>query len=399
MNFFSDDLRRDPFSAYDQVRSVSPVLPVPQFDLWMVFDYENVKRALTDYETFSSSPAKANRPNPPWLVLFDPPRHAKLRALIMRAFSPRVVAALEPRIHVLSHQLLDQAIERGAMDFVTDFAERLPLMVIAQLIGIPDADWQRFRHWSDVIVTSSSLAVTGGEKWAATGAEYGAVASEMRSFLQQWIADRQQSPTDDLLTALIQAEVDGERLSEGEIFGFLQLLLIGGTETTSALLSNAVLCFIDHPEQLARIRQAPGLLPQAIEEVLRYRSPLQWAIRITARDVGMNGHVIPANKLILVVMGSANRDPKQFAEPWRFDVARNPNPHLAFGHGIHFCLGAALSRLEARIGLASFLQRIESFRLANMEPWPPLAALHIHGPARLPLRFQAAPRINRASPL
>jgi cytochrome P450 len=394
MNFFSEELRRNPFAAYAKARAASPVLPVPQMDLWMIFDYDGVKRAMTDYDAFSSSMAKANRPNPPWLVLFDPPRHAKLRALIMRAFSPRIVANLEPRIQQLAHELLDDAIARGEMDAVADFAAPLPVMVIAQMLGIPGADWPRFRRWSDVIITNSSLAVTGGEQWRNTAAEAASVGAEMAAALREWTEERRAGSNDDLLSALIHAEVDGERLAAEEIFGFLQLLLVAGTETTANLLGNALVSFIEHPKQLARLRQSPDLLPAAIEEVLRYRSPVQWMVRATRRDVEMSGQTIPAGKLVLVVIGSANRDPKQFADPDRFDIARDPNPHLAFGHGIHFCIGAALARLESRIAFSAFLERIASFE-PDAGAWPQCPALHLHGPAQLPLRLRARTRAIR----
>jgi cytochrome P450 len=389
MNFFSDDFRRNPFPAYDQLRAASPVLHVPNPDLWMIFDYDGVKQAMTDHEAFSSNPSKASSPAPRWLVFFDPPRHTKLRSLIMRAFTPRMVANLEPRIQEISHELIDRALENGETDIVGEFAEPLPMMVIAGMLGIPSGEWRRFRRWSDVIVTSSSLAIPGGAQWAATAADMALVTAEMKDSLKEWIGERRAAPKDDLLTALIQAEVDGERLSEEDLFGFLQLLLIAGTETTANLLANAILCFIEHPAQLARLRQTPELLPLGIEEVLRYRSPLQWMLRFTARDVEIGGYSLPAGKRVLTMIGSANRDPKHFAHPGSVDIARNPNPHLAFGHGIHFCIGAPLSRLESRVALSVFLGRIASFELSGGRPWAPCKALHLHGPARLPMVLSA----------
>jgi cytochrome P450 len=192
------------------------------------------------------------------------------------------------------------------------------------------------------------------------------------------------------LTRLVEAEVDGERLSQKEILGFFQLLLVAGTETTTNLINNALLCLVENPEQLARLKSTPNLLPSAIEEVLRYYTPVQWVFRGTRRDVEMHGQVIPAGSLVLPGIGSANRDPKQFRDPDRFDMLRDPNPHIAFGHGIHFCLGAALSRLEARIALAELLERMRSFELASDQPWQPRQALHVYGPASLPIRFEPA---------
>jgi cytochrome P450 len=210
----------------------------------------------------------------------------------------------------------------------------------------------------------------------------------MRAYLADVREQRRKAPKDDLLTRLFEAEVDGERLTEEEVLGFFQLLLSAGTETTTNLIDNAMLCFLEHPDQLARLRGAPELLPSAIEEVLRYRSPAQVMYRETKRELELHGVTLPAGTFVLPIIGSANRDARQFHEPQRFDIGRNPNPHIAFGHGIHFCLGAALSRLEARVALGDLLERMKDFALASAEPWEPRKALHVHGPLRLPLRFE-----------
>ncbi len=305
-----------------------------------------------------------------WFIFFDPPRHTKLRALISKAFTPRVVANLEPRIRELSRTLLDNAIVRGEMDLVEDYSLPLPMMVIAELIGVPVSDWPRYKRWSDVILKIANT-FTKDEEAAETVAEYRAVTAEMRVFVNDLIVERRTSSRDDLLTRLVQAEVDGQRLSDDEVLGFMQLLLVGGQETTVNLINNAVLCLLDNRDQLARLQASPELLPSAIEEVLRYRSPLQWMPRATRRDVEIHGQVIPPGKLVLPLIGSANRDPKHFPDPGRFDITRDPNPHIAFGHGIHACLGAPLARLEARIALAVILTRLQNVKLASAEPWEP----------------------------
>jgi cytochrome P450 len=181
--------------------------------------------------------------------------------------------------------------------------------------------------------------------------------------------------------------VDGERLTQAEILAFFQLLLLAGQETTTNLINNAILCFVEHPDQLARLRAVPDLLPSAIEEVLRFRSPLQWIGRKTTCQVELHGQVIPAGRLVLAMIGSANRDPRQFPAADRFNIGRGDNGHLAFGQGLHFCLGAPLARLEARIALADLLERLKDLRLASDEPWEPRKGLHVHGPARLPIQF------------
>jgi cytochrome P450 len=202
---------------------------------------------------------------------------------------------------------------------------------------------------------------------------------------------------DDLLSRLANAEVDGLRLSQQEILGFFQLLLLAGSETTTNLIDNAILCLIEHPNQLDRLRTAPSLLPSAIEEVLRYRSPLQWVYRRTRRDIELHGQVIPAGRLVLTMIGAANRDRARFPDADRFDIAREPNPHIAFGQGQHFCLGAALGRLEARIALAEFLSRVDDFELACDEPWTPRKGLFVLGPTNLPIRVRMAARPPAAS--
>ncbi len=379
-SLFSAEVRRNPYPVYEQLRSASPLYRDPPSGLWMIFDYDNVKRMLSEHETFSS------RCGYDWLLFSDPPRHTKLRALLSQAFTPRSVANLEPRIRELSRTLLNQTIQRGEMDLAADYSIPLPMMVIAAMVGVPVADLPRFQRWSEVIL-NMSYTLPGGAGSGEASRQFAAATAEMDAYLADLLAARRAAPQDDLLTRLAHAEVDGERLTQEEILGFFQLLLAGGQETTTNLINNAILCLLEHPDQLARLRAAPELLPTAIEEVLRYRAPLQWMFRITTRSVEVHRQVIPAGKMVLAMIGAANRDPTHFAQADRFDITRQPNPHLAFGHGIHFCLGAPLSRLEARIALGDLLQRLQSFELASAEPWEPRPALHVLGPVRLPIRF------------
>ena len=396
MDFLSDDVRRDPFPLYARLREASPLLHDPLMDVWMVFDYDGVRRTLQDHEAFSSSPVTAGRAAPDWFIFADPPRHTRMRGLLARAFTPRSVAALEPRIRWLSRALLDRGIERGEMDLAADFSVPLPLLVIAEMLGIPVADRPRFRRWSDAILDLSHT-LPGGEGAERASQAYRAATAEMHDYVARLVDDRRVDPAEDLLTRLVHAELDGERLTTMEILGFVQLLLIAGQETTTNLLNNAILCFIRHPEQLARVRAVPELLPSAIEEVLRYRSPVQWMFRFARVDVRMHGRTIPAGTMVLPMIGSANHDPAHFADPGRFDVARDPNPHLAFGHGIHHCIGAPLGRLEARIALGDLLERLHDMELASDAPWEPRRALHVHGPARLPIRFTPGARMAAAT--
>ena len=391
MDFFSDETRRNPYPLYEQLRSTSPVLRNAHSDFWMVFDYEGVWRALNDPATFSSRAAPPGGGALDWFIFFDPPRHTKLRALVSQAFTPRSVANLEPRIRDISRHLLDRVIERGEMDLAADYAVLLPMTVIAEMLGIPAADRSQLRLWADTLL-NMIYTVTGGAEGARAVEEAIAASVEMSDYLARELAERRARPRDDLLTRLVGAEVDGERLSEKEILNFFQLLLLAGSETTTNLINNAILCFLEHPDQLDRLRAAPDLLPSAIEEVLRYRSPLQAVFRQTTRDVAMGGAVIPGGKLVMAMVGSANRDPRQFRDPDRFDITREPNPHVAFGHGPHFCLGAPLARLEARVALPDLLERLENLAPASDQPWEPRRAFHVLGPSRLPLRFEPGRR-------
>jgi len=383
--FFSDEMRRNPYPLYEKMRNASPVYYVPPpFDAWMVFDYQSVKWVLHDHEVFSSQvPAPPN-----WLIFIDPPNHTKLRVIVSQAFTPRVVANLEPRIRDLSHQLLDAVIERGEMDLAAEYSVPLPMMVIAEMIGMPAEDWPRFNRWSEAILKLSHTRSAGPEAAAALS-EFRAVANEMTAYLGEMIGLRKAAPKDDLLTRIVAAQVDGEHLSPEEILGFVQLLTVAGQETTTNLINNAIVCLIENPEQRQFLEQRLDSMPRAIEEVLRYRAPVQWMMRTPRREVEVQGSRIQAGKLVLPVIGSANRDTRQFPQADRFDITRDPNPHVAFGHGIHFCLGAALARLVSRIALADLLERLKGLELASNEPWEPRQALHVHGPARLLIRWGA----------
>jgi cytochrome P450 len=249
------------------MRSAAPVFHVLPFDLWLIFDFEGVKRAYVDHDAFSSDlshvPGQGNPGE--WFIFFDPPRHTKLRALIAKAFTPSVVLNLEPRIRQLSRELLDRTIERGEMDLATDFAVPLPMRVIAELLGVPAADWPRYKRWSDTILKIANT-ISRDEEAARTIQDYRAVTDEMRAWLPDLVTQRQAARGDDLLTRLVEAEVDGQRLTSEELLGFVQLLLVGGQETTANLINNAILCFIEYPDQLARDRGSLAIpLPAPVD--------------------------------------------------------------------------------------------------------------------------------------
>jgi len=384
VDLFSIENRRNPYPAYDQMRRMAPVCREPASGVWMVFDYEGVKRLLTDLQAFSSMGGP-----PEWMIFQDPPRHSRLRALVAQAFTPGSVAALEPRIRELSRRLIDAKIGDGEMDLALDLAIPLPMLVIGEMLGLPPEDQSSFERWNDVFLRMS-YTVPGGPGVEEIVAEFAMTTAEMHEYLGRLLEERRVRPRNDLFTRLLQAELEGERLTQTEILGFFQLLLLAGSETTTNLLNNAVISLAENREAYARIQATPELLPSAIEEVLRYRSPLQWMFRIARQDVEMGGQHIPAGKRVLAMIGAANRDPAIFPEPNRFIPDRNPNPHLAFGHGIHFCLGSSLARLEAKIALADLLERTSEIELASDAPWTPRPGLHVHGPTSLPIRFRCS---------
>ncbi|HEX7977960.1 MAG TPA: cytochrome P450 [Gemmatimonadaceae bacterium] len=387
--FFSDDVRREPFLWYDQVRSASPVLRDASSDTWILLDYASVAHAMDDHATFSSRVTRPGGCAPEWLVFLDLPRYARLRTIVNRAFAPRAITALAPRIEAISRELLDSLRHRDEIDLVADYAEPLPVRVIAEMMGIPLEGQATFGGWSRTI-ENLSCAITGSDSGAYAVREYATVRGDIVRYLADMIAARRASPAGDLLSTLACSEIRGEGLSDEEIVGFFQLLLSAATETTTNLISNAMLCFMDYPDQLARLRGSPDAMGTAIEEVMRFRSPEQIIFRQTTRDVKLHGRTIPADRFVLLMLGSANRDPAYFRCAHHFDVTRSPNPHIAFGHGIHSCLGAALARAEARVALPQLLSRLRRFEPATNEPWVPREALHVHGPSALPLRVEWA---------
>jgi cytochrome P450 len=386
MDIFSDDIRRNPYPIYAQARSLSPVFKIPPpFDAWGIFDYDGVKRVLSDQQNFSSRvPAPRN-----WFIFFDAPRHTQLRAIISKAFTPRVIGGLESFIRTLSRTLLDEVLNSGEsqFDLATQYAIPLPMKVISHMIGIPTSQWAQFRNWSDIILKISVTRGGNTDENQRIMDEFRSVTAVMNDYLTDMIAQRKKNPTDDLLTRLIEAEVDSQHLTQEEILGFFQLLVVGGQETTSNLINNAIICFLDNPTQLSLLRSNMNLLESAIEEVLRYRSPVQWLMRTPMREIEMHGQTLLPGQLILPIIGSANRDPKHFEYPENFDITRHPNDHIAFGHGPHFCLGAALARMEARIALTDLLTRLGGLQHATDQPWQPRQAIHVHGPTSLPIRF------------
>ncbi|MBA3945076.1 MAG: cytochrome P450 [Herpetosiphonaceae bacterium] len=380
----------NPFPWYATMRASQPVAFDPARQSWNVFRYEDVLRVLSDYTNFSSQlrrgPAQAATPDQPLatsLINTDPPRHRQLRTLVTQAFTPRSVEALAPRITTIVHELLDTVASTGRMDIIHDLGYPLPVIVIAELLGVPSADRERFKHWSDAIVATPPPGSPGNNA-------HGTAQREMGTYFVQMIEQRRNSPGDDLISALLKAQIEGEHLSVQELLGFCALLLVAGNETTTNLIGNALLCFTDHPGSWEQLRADRTLLPAAIEEVLRYRSPVQSMFRVAAQDTLIGDQQIPAGSFMVSWIGSGNHDEAQFPEPETFKLDRQPNRHLAFGQGVHFCLGAPLARLEARIALDLLLDRFESIERVPDTVLVPLPSSIVYGVESLPVTFEAA---------
>jgi cytochrome P450 len=374
----------NPFPWYAQMRANAPVWHDTARGLWHVFRYDDVQRVLSDHAAFSSERGGGSSdPLATSMISLDPPRHRQLRALVTQAFTPRAVSRLESRIAAITDDLIDAVAPRGTMDVIADLAYPLPVIVIAELLGVPSADRAQFKLWSDAIVqgmhSEAAQAAT-----AAMGANW---YLSMVDYFQRMIAARRAEPRDDLISSLIAAQVEGVHLTMQELLGFCILLLIAGNETTTNLIGNAILCFDEHPHVIPQLRDAPELLPGAIEEVLRYRSPVQSMFRTTTGEVAIGSTTIPADAPMVAWIGAANRDPTQFPDADRFDIARAPNRHIAFGHGVHFCLGAPLARLEARIALGVMLHQLPNLRRVPEAPLEGLGGGIVYGVQSLSVTF------------
>jgi len=366
------------YAWFEEMRSSDPVF----YDgrTWHAFRYEEVSQVMTDYTHFSSQAfGLAGSFLQNTLVAKDPPDHRKLRNLVNQAFTPRTVARLSDRIAQITQELLNEVKSRGKMDVVSDIAFPLPAKVIAEMLGVPPEDWDIFQRWARV--DSSDLAASRRE----AGRSY---REEMSDYFSRLLEERRRTPREDLISALSVAEVDGERLSEAELVSFCFLLLAAGQETTKNLITNAIVCLTDYPDSMERLVREPTLMPTAIEEVLRYLPPVWFLFRQTRAEVELGGQRIPADQLVLAWTASANRDPAQFQNPDRFAIEREPNRHLAFGHGIHYCVGAPLARLEARIALPMMLEQLRDLQRVEGVPITVHAGL-VFVIRSLPITFQA----------
>jgi cytochrome P450 len=372
------------------MRDSDPVWWDPHTGFWNVFRYQDVATVLADHRTFSSDfssvfPDRAELTEGN-IVALDPPRHHQLRSLVSQAFTPRAVADLGPRVARLTEELLDRGQGRGKLELVGDLAHPLPVIVIAELLGVPAEDRPRFKAWADALLEQGR--VDPNDRAAIE-----VVAARLRKFhdyLRDHVRERRARPRQDLLTRLVTAEIDGQRLGDQEIVGFATLLLLAGHITTTILLGNALRCLDEHPGAQAALRADPAAIPAAVEEVLRYRSPFARTSRVTTTAVRLGERVIGPEQPVNVWLLSANHDERRFERPDDFVAGRQPNPHLAFGRGVHFCLGAPLARLETTIALGILLRRSSHLRVDPEHPLEPYADPSMNGVRALHLLVEPA---------
>jgi cytochrome P450 len=356
-----------------ELRERGPVHQDEERGLWRVLDHASVSRVLSDPAAFSSdfsglTPVQEDfetfrKGN---FVGMDPPDHRKLRTLVSQAFTPRVVAGLEPRIRAIAGELLDEVAGQSRFDVVDALAYPLPIIVIAELLGVPVADRPLFTRWAQVLFSGDQLGESAD--MADIQRALDAIAPtirEMNAYILDHIRHHRAHPGPGLTSRLVEAECNGERLEDQEIVGFVALLLIAGHITTTALLGNAVVTFDRNPAAAAALRSSPGGLPVALEEVLRMLPPFPELGRRTTAEVELGGRTIPKNSIVMADLAAANRDPALFDRPDEFDAGRTPNPHLTFGHGIHFCFGAPLARLEGRLAFEVLFERYRDIAVAT----------------------------------
>lgn len=381
---FDPAVANDPYPFYAYLRREAPVAPLGLMDLWGIARHEDVLRVLRDPETFSSVVGQRvpGAEELPSMLFNDPPIHTRLRGLIAKAFTPRVVELQRESIARRAKELIDAMVAKSDPDIVLDLAYPLPVMVIAHMLGVADGDHATFKRWSDAIIENVAPILLTGDDSALTG-----VNREFDAYFSKRLAKLRREPEDNLLSELVHVETDEGKLTELELLMFCRLLLVAGNETTTGLIVNATRAFSENPDVLARVRADLSLLPAALEEALRYYAPFPATFRRTTRDVEVAGTTIPKDTRVLVFLASANRDERAFENPDEFRLDRGTNRHVAFGMGIHYCVGAPLARLEAEIALRDLLPRITG---VSILPNQDAALLRPGGPKSLRVSFDVA---------
>lgn len=392
-NPLSPEVIENPYPYYAYLREHAPVYWIEPLQGWALSRYADVDFALRNPQIFSSSGFTAQTlgdlnptPEVPWILDINPPDHTRLRKLANKGFLPRLIRALEPRVQEITQQLISALKNQTEGDLVTTLSGPLPTTVIAEMLGVEADRLNEFKRWSDDVVLGTSRPT---DEAIRTRVRQSGAA--LRSYFERLIERRRTDPGEDVITALVRAEEERDILSAAEILGLAVLLLLAGNETTTNLIGNAVRNLLSHPAELAKVRADRTLVPSLVEEVLRYESPVQLLPRVTACEVALEGGTIPAGATVFLLLASANRDDRKFPNPDRFDVTRNPQDHVAFGYGIHYCLGAPLARLEGRVALESLLFDCPPFTCTR-EHLPQIASIIVRGVQTLPLQFAPVSR-------
>ena len=399
LNLFDPQFKANPYEAYARARQLDPIHRVSlpgERGAWYITRYEDADEILRDprfiKNAWSILPPNTEfwdrLPNPEayrqinsHMLFMDPPDHTRLRGLVNKAFTPGMVERQRGRIQEITDELLDAVQDKGEMELINDFAFPLPMTVISEMLGIPKADRMQFREWSNAIISTAGDLQSFMQTFPMLEA--------FAYYLLNLIKERRQHPTEDLVSKLVEAESEGDKLSERELVAMIFLLLVAGHETTVNLIGNGVLALLQHPEQKQKLQENPALIKTAVEELLRYNGPLYTATNRWAReDVEIGGKLIQRGDMVIVSVAAANHDEEQFAHAEELDITRQENRHIAFGKGIHYCLGAPLARLEGQIAISTLLKRMPDLRL-NADPvtltWRP--GTLIHGLDKLPVVF------------
>lgn len=362
-DFLSQETKRNPHAFYARLRSTEPLFYVKGLNAWLFTTYEDALFVLKDprftkdrQKISSSEDEQSSIPESVLqmrnMLMVDPPDHTRLRSLVSKAFTPRMIEQLRPRIQQITDELLDGVQGRGTMDLISDFAYPLPITVITEMLGIPATDRQRFRTWTQGIINMQEEA-------------HVTALQDFLRYIKTLLGEKQAHPGNDLTSSLVQVEENGDQLSENELVSMIFLLIVAGHETTVNLLGNGTLALLQHPEQMRLLQHDPSLIPAAVEELLRYTAPVSLSDeRWASEDIPMYGKVIRKGDMVLASLISANADPQRFSHPEALAITRRENQHLAFGKGIHYCLGAPLARLEGQIAFGTLFQRLPNLRLA-----------------------------------
>lgn len=395
-DLLSPKVQADPYPVYTKMRTRDPVHWSELARAWFLTRYAEVASVLKDsrfsvegtqqksnermgYRLDEGSPLR--RINKRWMLFVDPPDHTRLRGLVNRAFTPKAVEVLRPRIQQLVDELIDQVQDRGEMDIVHDLGDPLPAKVLAFLLGLPGEDSAVLKPWADVVGMGIDPILS-----PEVVKRINQVILEAGAYFERHVEDRRKNPGEDLLSSLISVEEQGERLSSDELLSLLFLFLAAGTETTTNLTCNGLFTILRYPDQLERLRRDPDLIETAIEEFLRFETPVQVTGRVALEDVEVGGKMIRKGHPLGLLLGAANRDPEQFPDPDRLDIGRTPNRHDAFSFGPHFCVGAPLGRAEAAIAIGTVLRRLPKLRLVSETPrWRP--TMNNRGLQTLPVTF------------